>query len=93
MKRLSNTRLLAGVFLCTALLFACAKPPQTRALLAEPAADLPAAALSASYAARLAPLEANYRDTVKEIRGLAGGSDNPHCLPVDCQPAAEEPGG
>ena len=43
MKRTSNTRRLAGVLLCGLLLGACATPPQTRTLLAQPATDLPAA--------------------------------------------------
>lgn len=37
----ANTRFLSGVFIFTALLFACATPPQTKSLLAEPDIDLP----------------------------------------------------
>lgn len=44
MNRVSNTRRLAGVLLCTLLLAACATPPQTRTLLSEPSSDLPASA-------------------------------------------------
>jgi tetratricopeptide (TPR) repeat protein len=43
MNHVSNTRRLAGVFFATLFLFACATPPQTRGLLAEPSASLPVA--------------------------------------------------
>jgi len=43
MNYVSNTRRLAGVCFTTILLFACAAPPQTRELLAEPSVSLPVA--------------------------------------------------
>ena len=43
MNCVSNTRRLAGVCFTTLFLFACATPPQTRELLAEPSAGLPVA--------------------------------------------------
>jgi hypothetical protein len=39
----ANTRQLAGVFICILVLAGCATPPQTRQLLADTPADLPAA--------------------------------------------------
>jgi predicted double-glycine peptidase len=41
MKRVTNTRLMAGVLFSGAFLVACATPPQTQGLLTEPASDLP----------------------------------------------------
>lgn len=43
MNRALNARRLAGVCFTSLFLFACATPPQTRALLAEPSAGLPVA--------------------------------------------------
>ena len=43
MNHASNARRLAGVFFATLFLFACAAPPQTRGLLADPSASLPVA--------------------------------------------------
>ena len=46
---------------------------------------------AAACASGLAPQEQNYRDTVKEINGLAGGDDQPGCMPVDCAPPVTLP--
>jgi tetratricopeptide (TPR) repeat protein len=43
---------------------------------------------AAACAAGLAPQAQNYRDTVKEITGLARGSNRPDCVPIDCGPAS-----
>jgi tetratricopeptide (TPR) repeat protein len=44
------------------------------------------AGAAADCARRLSPDETNYRDTVAEIRALAGQADAPDCRPVDCEP-------
>ncbi|MDX2455882.1 MAG: PA2778 family cysteine peptidase [Gammaproteobacteria bacterium] len=40
---------------------------------------------AAGCAVRYGGDEANYRDTLAEIRGLAQGTDSPPCVPVECQ--------
>jgi tetratricopeptide (TPR) repeat protein len=40
---------------------------------------------AADCAVRYGGDDANYRDTLVEIKGLAQGTDNPRCVPVDCR--------
>jgi hypothetical protein len=47
---------------------------------------------AASCAAGLAPESPNYQDTMEEINARGHGDDAPHCIPVDCMPAADPPG-